>query len=1341
MKAKGAFFNLIKSILLTIVVANCGLLLAQAPQLRTWSLPPNKVDFVPPPPTASPLEDGIGVLAYQAGQQADANHNLMHDKNGNLLFFIVDGNIYDARGEFIDGVDFLGLPSGFPIGGPEYLIVPVPGSDMEYYLITKTVDPNFVNQNSCGNEADLFVARLDMCVPSLNNGLGFVVSTQIINVTSTEPGENTLHLAASKEQPGNVRFLWVGGAEKIHKFIIDGVGVTEDVGKEFDYTDLPAGMNAASGNSCLRSEMELIEVTSVPGVKFRLAAPYLNSFFATGQLEYKIGVYDLDDQGNLVTLRNFSLGLVFFAQHEHPKGLEFSPDGNILYVSNTGTTPIQYIDIGANTVTPFLNLPDFARGHIELGNDGVMYFAGPNSLGGLNNPNTPAVVNFNAGAIGTGIDLSHVFGDFNTIDQDVRILPDQIDGENYDETYDDLDCCVFHGSYDAEDPFIAQVSATWDVNSNPFNSPGPIFIKEKLTIPKGIDIKIEGLTFKFGPEAIVIVEEGDLTLKGGKLTLNNTTFTHDDRCGIPFMWNGIQVLGDPTIHQFFVPSLGGRVQGQLTVKNNSLIEHAFWAANAGDQSFTKGGGIIKASDSRFHNNVGAVLMEPYEHINPNNNKPFKNISEFTRNTFETVGLLNIPTLFPGNFVLLADVDMVQFFGNTFQRTPTSGFGLNERGNGIFSFESTYHLLKSGNQSNTFSGLRFGIRSTSSGSFNFGTVRIEDCDFTDNQHGAWLLGYDQGLVTITNNNLDVGTEVTIFPFPSFVPPSTGLYLYGCSGYTVEENDFTTPFPNDKMYGAVVRNSGPACNFIYRNTFSNLFIGCQALEVNDGLASFDGLEILCNQLNSDKFHITVIDGFISEHQGLCDLANTKSPAGNTFTHNCPTIVSDYFYDHGPSQDILYSHHPDLITTPVCFTNNATAPNGFGTEVLLAGCSPPFVSGDGPTSSCPKSPTGGGPIGDEIGLLQGEIDALLALIDGGDKDALLQSISIDAPGVAKNNLIAASPYLSDSVLLAYIATDPPAGHLQQVITANSPLTQQVLDALNALDIPAGIQNLINEVQVGTSAREELETLVAFLESRRVGLVNKLIQVLLNDTTINGIDSVIDLLEDEDLTRFRCMLVAAYIKNGDLTSAQQLLDELNTDPALGLFCELQQLHLNAEITGIPLLTSVQSNPVIRQQVETIAEDTLKLAGIQARGLLEIALQLPGMVAFNKPFEFPVRLEEPVILNNKKGQDDESEDEESRLDKAREKMGDPQSEDWQLGNYPNPFTEGTIISAWIPGEWDEASVVIRDLMGKAIKIYQLNNGENAIQVSSVELGYGVYFYSLTNNDQTIATKKMIHIK
>lgn len=60
--------------------------------------------------------------------------------------------------------------------------------------------------------------------------------------------------------------------------------------------------------------------------------------------------------------------------------------------------------------------------------------------------------------------------------------------------------------------------------------------------------------------------------------------------------------------------------------------------------------------------------------------------------------------------------------------------------------------------------------------------------------------------------------------------------------------------------------------------------------------------------------------------------------------------------------------------------------------------------------------------------------------------------------------------------------------------------MSALNTLKLPDDIQQQIQEVQIGTSARAELEQQISYMETQKGIAENELMRQYLNDTTING-------------------------------------------------------------------------------------------------------------------------------------------------------------------------------------------------------------------------------------------------
>jgi len=380
-------------------------------------------------------------------------------------------------------------------------------------------------------------------------------------------------------------------------------------------------------------------------------------------------------------------------------------------------------------------------------------------------------------------------------------------------------------------------------------------------------------------------------------------------------------------------------------------------------------------------------------------------------------------------------------------------------------------------------------------------------------------------------------------------SYGVYLKECSGYKVEENNFSTT--HDGHAGIIVDNSGTKANEIYNNTFDNLAIGTQAqginaaggviiskssnpehIEINVG----QGLQFLCNQyFNISTADIAVTSGRIAQNQGYCRDNNPALPAGNKFSHTCTSnpSTSDIHVNSDASK-FYYSHHSELDYIPLCYSSD---------KVTLHDC---HIKYD-PRTSCPSHLNSGlTPVvlKQIINTNKLEIEELISLIDNGETETLLAQIhQNEEPERIKNALESASPYLSDRVLLAAIKEKPkplPLDILKEIIISNSPVTDTVMSALNTLELPDDIQQQIQEVQKGTSARAALEQQVSYMETQKDIAENELMRQYLNDTTINGTDSIIAYLETQRDLINKKQLVQAYLVANQCKKAKILLGQL---------------------------------------------------------------------------------------------------------------------------------------------------------------------------------------------------------
>ncbi len=86
-----------------------------------------------------------------------------------------------------------------------------------------------------------------------------------------------------------------------------------------------------------------------------------------------------------------------------------------------------------------------------------------------------------------------------------------------------------------------------------------------------------------------------------------------------------------------------------------------------------------------------------------------------------------------------------------------------------------------------------------------------------------------------------------------------------------------------------------------------------------------------------------------------------------------------------------------------------------------------------------------------------------------------------------------------------------------------------------------------------------------------------------------------------------------------------------------------------------------------------------------------------------------------------------------------PTLSDIEFSNpYPNPVTTQTKINYFIPFSYNNATIVIRNIIGTTMKEYQILYQEGKITLDFSDFDEGIYFYSLIIDENIFLTKKII---
>lgn len=1274
---------------------------AQQPQQQIWYLKNQSIDFRGATPV---LTQGLIGYPTTSPPPSGASINGVHNQNGDLLFYVTGDKVINKIGNLMGQLSTLGVQSH-----GEMTIVPVPTVSCQYYVITQDISVG----SPCGpgNSYNLSYSRIDM---SLNGGLGGIISTGTV-LNSCEYFGGTA-IAVGKLNANNTHFLYQVGIAGITNLIITRYTI-DNTGNintpTILYSDNMQGLSSSAAELDLSFNDD------------RLAFTVQNKLF----------ILNLDGNGSVITsvgnqgngLSKFTFGFNFLT------GVEFSTTGNNLFVGqrNVGIHVVNNTTTGASILLAGSNLPNYGNSQLETAYDagGVnkIYVANGTDLGEISDINL-AVPTFTANKVSGYNALQDP-----TSATAVYQLPDQIDNFDYSSQFlnNSVSCCVASSSFDVEAANGNEehsISATWGLGSNPFsNTVGVVTVKDKLVIKTGTNITINNMTFEFAPEALLIIEDG------AQLTINNSTLTVNTNCGAAAMWHGVEVWGNGA----FQPSTSGTF-----IANNSLIENAIEATANYQHLLINGspsidlvvggstGGIIQLTGTTMRNNKLDVNMNKYQSMIFN--FALNDRSIFRDCNFVTDALLNDPNEFITTHVNLNSVNGIRFLGCDFQNiAPVGVYTYLTRGSGILAQDSKLSVEapcsinlpfpSSCPPANLdkchFNNLVLGVRSSSSNPLK--TASIRNSEFFDVFRGVSLAGMK--VANVSDNIFDVGMNSGLSGFNV----SYGLALVGCDGYKVENNDFHTSF--NGYLGCAVVNSGAGANEIYRNTFTDLTIGSQAQQINgDGSASFsqNGLEFRCNKyFTTSDFDILIASGRVRSDQGNCIPTNVKSPANNQFSYTAQ--YGDYWLNNPPTFPITSTYH---------YSPNGNSSNlppraistGFSTDYInLINTSEQVCSNlanFNELNSCPKT------TGKTVSHLKAELSTLKVIvndlkdrIDNGDTQGLLNQISTTSGGNLKNVLMAASPLLSDDVLIAYILSNPSNGNLKLVLLANSPLNSAVLDVLSTISLPKGIKNEINNAQTGISPRQELEGEISYYQAEATKINNEIIRLLLFDFSTDGKENfkdVTDFLQIDEVNntnRENQLLVNAMMANQDFTAAQQKLSGIHSNPENADFCKLNSTVISCQ-QFIEKELVLLTNMGLQQHVNDVANATTDKLEVTSAKMLKEVVGLSPLSLVNIEMVIPPSSSQ-------------------RMAQTMNNSG-ILVEDVIVNIFPNPTDGQFTLSHNLDIVNGSILMVVYDLMGKEVLSKTINESEQIVNVNLLKSG--IYFYKVIQNNNIIKSDKLM---
>jgi hypothetical protein len=158
---------------------------------------------------------------------------------------------------------------------------------------------------------------------------------------------------------------------------------------------------------------------------------------------------------------------------------------------------------------------------------------------------------------------------------------------------------------------------------------------------------------------------------------------------------------------------------------------------------------------------------------------------------------------------------------------------------------------------------------------------------------------------------------------------GIALFSCNFFNVHHNTvYSTASPN--MYKRALRidNSGTVGKIVYRNVLKDGWVGFSSYQGDNR-----GLQLECNTFSNNGGR----DWEVDDAPGMLDQGSLLYPAGNTFSHTCNTLTSD-FNIISTAPGLTYYHAPITAHEPSCFSASLSK-----VSVSVTPCTKAYESGN--------------------------------------------------------------------------------------------------------------------------------------------------------------------------------------------------------------------------------------------------------------------------------------------------------------------------------------------------------------------------------------------------------------
>ena len=1280
----------------------------------TFNLPTNSIDdfnlLTDDNPTVLSTISGSGnesLSAKYPGFTPVFAHQIVNDKSGNLLFFIVDNYIYNKNGYGFNttpdnpGADFHVVKDGDSQGHydpyaectesthkihNDIIIVPVPNSCNEFHI--------FYALLHCETEASslqlpqLYYKRLTY----VNENEITLTAEQQVNLPNLSGAcwncsGFSMDITAFDSYYGDYILVVQWNGE--YRFF--------QVGETFNPTAACVNQNSKTTTSnCFgakRPDAVIFEGNN-DNVHYIHASSFGPTISPLPTIKHIKFPRDFNQISSITTIGDYLI------MSDNIIGLENSTNNNYLYFTLQNVPGIQYFDIsnyvfnGGAFPTTYSTLSltgDYHKTQLETFGDNKIYAINLNSstekgtYTSINNPNSPTSTTFGYYCFDNCIvDQTYIIdcevGDFKRF-----IFNHQTDNSDYETGYP-----IF--ASDQPDWNSIGSNVTWSPGAanNPFGSEsGIVYFDEDFVIPSNKYVKLSNMEFYFanGKKALVNI--------GFTLRLENTKNNLQTTLTPNAMWAGVYLEGNPNLDQSTTN------QGRFRMDAGSEISDAITGVSV------EGGAICQIYGGEFVNNKTGVYFYAYTHPSA----PAYNASLIQNADFITSNSLNNQTN-PSNMIALYQVKGINISSCDFINSRESSVIASSRGYGVRGMTSDFRL-----QNCTISGLYYGTYNSS------GTPRIWDNSFANNFRS--LYSGTGTSVEVTGNSFDGNFN--------FTPASGNAYSSYIAGNGV--NNTLYKFENNTIQngsvGAQFYNLGPNAVKVKDNNFINISgvtQSCAAVAIgkNSNFISGsgtslgqEGLEFRCNNFDDNPYALSVIDGNMRKYQGELGASTGSDYAGNAFDHYGSNTERD-FYVKVPIASSLeipqyqYYSHSDNAHKIMYYTVS---------RIVNYTWTSPFQP-----SNCEKGGGGGiiikgMSVGEGSDLIE-DTDTEIMLkeyelaeaTDNGQTYTLISEVetmtSQNSTEVAET-IAELDGYISDELAISLMQNEQANQFAKAgALLENSPLPVSVKDELDNMEMNPTLKQIIKDNHNGTNPRNAKEAEIAELKQYRSLVISEMYNSAINNDSVPAEKEALEtFLQNDKNLQSKVHLFNLYKHNRNFEAANATLntiklslvnEDLDYRSEMENYLELEKIMLDIEFGHIDLNEAVANN---FELIDFIANNESYAGQVSAQLLLQEA----GLAEYSELIKLPEPVVTPknAVINNKPAQAVKYDD--------------------IINVYPNPASDVFYVEYALIGQDSNTSLQILNLNGSIIENIKLKQNAG-IFVYSKKLAAGTYIIKVGNN-------------